>query len=163
MKNANRVPLLIWMLSSLVVLGTIIAAIRMVGRPSDQRQLQADVQRTIDLLILNRYITGYHIGHHVLPPSLDSLRKELVLSERIPRDPKTNAPYDYGKQAEDTFRLCAQFALPQTPASKHQNFFNYHTQHYDFRYHNAGKHCFTFQHQKDPRTLKYPLEFYQIH
>ena len=113
--------------SSVVVAAAVLAGIMVIGSPLDERLRRLDQQRIDDLRMLANLISQSYSAAGHLPDDLAELVNGRQLS-RVPADPETQALYGYEVTANDTFRLCAQFAAPSPQA--------------DFWSHPAGQHCF---------------------
>lgn len=129
----------------LVVGGALVAGILSIGSPDTQRKVRFDEQRVNDLDLLQSQIVIYWQGKKTLPANLDSLNDPL-LGFAVPRDPETEATYEYATTGAASFQLCADFNLeskrggdsiktkPRAPflaGMMNQNW-----------EHGAGRHCF---------------------
>lgn len=92
-----------------VVVGTVIAAVVVLGPPSKQRQRRLDVRRTQDLAAIAFAVDQYWDRRKELPKSLDTLVSDHHLPQ-VPHDPETDAPYQFTVMPPTAFRLCATFA-----------------------------------------------------
>lgn len=155
-----------------IVLGTIVAGLLVVGSPSKQRNLKFDDQRLGDLSNIQWQIVSYWQNKSILPRSLYDL-DDPISGFEVPVDPETEEDYGYrvlsssvdntGKE-ELSFELCANFALP-TPDNENRGGYasGYYspTMSYDIYGnrggdnwdHDAGSVCFTRTIDKD----KYPI------
>lgn len=111
------------------VLVTLVLAFLVLGSPSKQRMARADWRRTRDLVqIAGKVNRKWAKGNHTLPPRLDAI------SENVPRDPITGAPYGYQPTGANRYQLCATFASDSRKEAGHGA--------YKFWAHPKGHHCF---------------------
>lgn len=127
--NVDRVAA---MVSSIAVGIAVIFGLLIVGSPGEQRLYRFDEARLEDLQHLARVIDAYWRDHEALPATLSVLVDGRRLSE-LPRDPATEASYEYAATAANGYELCATFELPsandQTP---------------QFWQHTGGRTCYEF-------------------
>lgn len=109
--RAGRVVAIV---ASLVVLATIVAAIVVMGPPSQQRLMRLDERRVEDLNRIAMAINVYRSQHGRLPASLAELGGEPGM--RIPQDPESRQPYGYKMLGAAEYRLCAGFATDTAEA-----------------------------------------------
>jgi hypothetical protein len=98
------------------------------GTPSEQRHIEADHRRVLDL----RNIAGALSGMTTLPISLAqaaTLRPSLPIS-----DPETGAPYGYTAKSAKEYELCATFAAADDRSQYGNSFWS----------HRKGRACFEF-------------------
>ncbi len=79
---------------------------RMLGPPGHQRDITADEHRVADLRTLAGRVAREK--GKSLPETLAGLDRD---GDRLIRDPMTNAPYEYTRDVDGKFRLCATFSL----------------------------------------------------
>lgn len=93
-----------------VVLISIILGFVVIGSPADQRERRYDMERVSDLQNIQWQIVNYYQQKESIPSSLEEL-EEPISGFRVPRDPKTGAPYEYTLigQSAKAFELCATF------------------------------------------------------
>ena len=104
----SRVPkILAWALSSVVVL-SIVAGFFIIGTPAEQRARRFDEQRVNDLQSLQNQIVNYWIQKQVLPVSLSDLQ-DSISGFLVPKDPASDASYEYKISSTLSFELCAEF------------------------------------------------------
>jgi hypothetical protein len=90
--------------ASVVVIATLVAAIGVMGTPSQQRLVRLDERRVGDL---DRIVDA--IREHGLPRDLATLAR--TPGERLSIvDPVDGQPYEFAPLGKDRFRLCAHFA-----------------------------------------------------
>ena len=94
-----------------IVLAGIVLGFWIVGSPAHQRDLRFDNQRVSDLSNIQWQIVGEWQRTGTLPASLDAVR-DSISGNVIPKDPETDAPYEYVVKGKASFELCATFALP---------------------------------------------------
>jgi type II secretory pathway pseudopilin PulG len=114
-----------------VVIAAVVAGLVISGSPAEQRRLRADDRRVGDLQQLTRAIQRYYEETERLPETLDALVNGWISSE-LPRDPDTEAEYDYEITGSSAFRLCAEFARASRPNAEPE-----------FWSHGAGGHCYS--------------------
>lgn len=112
-----------------VFVAAIVAGLVISGSPAEQRRLRADERRVSDLQQLSRAVERYYIQTERLPRELDTLVNGWI-SSGLPRDPETEAGYDYEITGDSTYRLCAEFARESAPGTE------------QFWSHRAGRHCY---------------------
>lgn len=156
-----------------IVLGTIVAGLLVVGSPSKQRNLRFDDQRLGDLSNIQWQIVYYWQNKSILPESLNDLN-DAISGFEVPVDPETEEDYGYrvlnspigntGKE-QLSFELCANFALSSKDYKNHGIYLpkNYYTSTMSYDIygnrggdnwdHEAGRVCFTRIIDKD----KYPI------
>lgn len=90
-----------------VVFASIIAGIIIAGLPQDQRLVRLDEKRISDLSMIDSQIDNYYSNNRKLPNSLLQLETELNIN--LQTDPVTKTTYEYIKESDLTFQLCAVF------------------------------------------------------
>lgn len=106
--GTSKIPrILAWALSGVVV-ASIVAGFFIIGTPQEQRARRFDEQRVGDLQTLQSQIVNYWTQKETLPSDLDSL-KDSISGFTAPRDPETDAPYEYRVLNSLAFELCATF------------------------------------------------------
>ena len=106
--GTSRVPkILAWVLAC-VVLASIVAGFFIVGTPTEQRARRFDEQRVGDLQILQSQILNYWIQKQSLPSNLNIL-EDSISGFLVPKDPDSDAPYEYLIASPLSFELCATF------------------------------------------------------
>ena len=93
--------------TSVVVIATVVAAIAVIGSPSRQRLLRLDERRVNDLEAIASQVRVYRNQHGGMPASLATLSAEPGV--RVPRDPASAQPYGYEALGGADYRLCARF------------------------------------------------------
>jgi type II secretory pathway pseudopilin PulG len=121
---------------SLAVLAAVVAAIIVMGSPTQQRQRRLDERRVQDLSTIATTIGIYASAHEALPPDLSVLGKEPG-PRRAPKDPETGAPYEYIVLGTESYQLCAVFVTPSADADTARPY-----QERDGWTHGAGRQCF---------------------
>ncbi len=106
--GTSRVPkVLAWTLAS-VVLVSIVAGFFIIGTPSEQRARRFDEQRVGDLQVLQNQILNYWIQKQSLPVTLNIL-EDSISGFIVPKDPDSDASYEYVIVSPLSFELCATF------------------------------------------------------
>lgn len=103
-RNAWRVA------AGAAVLASIVVGFAVVGSPADQRAKRLDATRLNDLQTLQWQVVSFYQQKGSIPSSLAEL-EDPISGFRVPRDPKTGAPYEYKLigQSAKAFELCAVF------------------------------------------------------
>lgn len=126
----NRIALIGATLAFAIAIGI---GLYLAGSPAEQRLVRFDQQRISDLMQIRTSIDGYWRTHRSLP----SRASEDVIGipmDRVPRDPKSDAAYEYEVISDDAYRLCAVFSRPSADRLVD-----------DFWAHEPGRHCFEFR------------------
>ncbi len=97
-----------WGVGALILL-TIAAGFLIIGTPWQARQYRLDEQRAQDLQSLQGQIISFYQSKQMLPSVLSQL-EDPTLYYNIPVDPVTGSPYEYIKDADLGFQLCATFS-----------------------------------------------------
>lgn len=101
----------IWRIIALVfVVGSIILGFSVIGSPATQRARRYDNQRVSDLQSIQWQVVNYYQSKGGIPSNLSEL-EDPISGFKLPRDPKTNEPYEYKLigQSAKAFELCAVF------------------------------------------------------
>lgn len=93
----------------LVVL-SIVLGFFIIGTPGQARQYRFDEQRTSDLQNIQWQVVNFWQQKERLPAALSELN-DPISSWRVPMDPATGSEYTYRTTGNNTFELCATFAL----------------------------------------------------
>ena len=125
--------------ASVVVLTTVIVAIRAMGTPGEQRQVRLDDRRVQDLERVADDIRDRvkRDGHP--PSSLAAVAAEPGTRLAIV-DPVTGTPYDYQATGQRTFKLCAVFVTDTAVTPSFRGVYGDST-----RNHGRGRQCFEFE------------------
>lgn len=118
--------------SVVVVLGSVIAALFLIGSPARQRDLRTDETRISDLRSLSNALARYYRETRQLPDSIEQVMDGRIMS-RLPRDPASGAAYEYERTGTARYRLCGDFARAGDTGEAE-----------DFWAHPAGRQCFEF-------------------
>lgn len=94
--------------ASVVVALTLVAAVWVIGSPSEQRQANLDGRRVYDLNHISQLLDGHFLTHDALPPDLATLAEQPGRRLSIV-DPVDGTPYDYQVTGARAYRLCAVF------------------------------------------------------
>jgi len=107
------------MVASVVVVGSFCIGLGVVGTPSAQRHVRADVMRAIDIRRIAFALKSWHDravlanSTPVLPPALSVIQARGALSESQIADPETKEPYEYRVISGSRYELCAIFAASE--------------------------------------------------
>ncbi|KKQ28197.1 MAG: hypothetical protein US42_C0001G0048 [Candidatus Magasanikbacteria bacterium GW2011_GWC2_37_14] len=145
-ESLSKIPLILTVVVSVVVLASIIIGFFIVGTPGAQRNRRFDEKRINDLQILQNQIVDYWTKKQKLPVKLVDLN-DSISGLLIPTDPNTKVDYEYNIISALAFELCANFAT----ADKDYGIAaapNFYTQPYDSAYsqnwiHVSGRVCFS--------------------
>jgi len=139
----------------IVIVGvSIISGFFITGLPKNQRLVRLDERRISDLLSIDNKIDNYWINNRKLPDNLSQL--ETALNVSLPVDPVSDASYEYIKQSDLKFELCAVF---QTSAKDNVNYDitiskpinQFYAQ---LQNHTQGRNCF----EKTINPFNYPIK-----
>jgi len=111
----------------LVVTGIIVS-----GSPQTARQLAFDQRRVNDLSTLRYQVEEYYRTNTKLPDDLSADQFVRFL------DPETKQPYDYKKNGDKDFELCATFSTDATKAPNIDGYVGAEA----WYYHKTGQQCF---------------------
>ncbi len=99
-------------IASTVVLASLIAGFAFIGSPMKARAVKFDNMRINDLqTIQSQLIYSHWQQKAALPDSLEDLT-DSISGFSTPKDPETDADYEYVKTGRLSFKLCATFNLP---------------------------------------------------
>lgn len=90
---------------SIVVLAAVITGFFFVGTPAAERERQFDERRVSDLQYITDALTSHWQIRKSLPENLEEV-KDLT----PPRDPVTQAAYEYKKTGDLKYTVCATFS-----------------------------------------------------
>ncbi len=108
---------------TVVIVGVVLAVgagLFAVGSPAQERLRRFDSLRVSHLQMIQSELYSYWNANKKLPDTLAVFDGRLTngySSFTPPKDPVTGEMYTYTKKGEDTFTLCATFALPATDDS----------------------------------------------
>ncbi|MCL5986776.1 MAG: DUF5671 domain-containing protein [Actinobacteria bacterium] len=105
--KSKKTKTIAW-ITSAVVLISITGGFFITGTPAHQRQVRLDERRVNDLQMIQNEIVNYWTQKGELPESLNDLENSIT-GFKPPKDPETNAPYEYRIIDPLTFELCAVF------------------------------------------------------
>jgi hypothetical protein len=126
------------------VLASFCVGLGVVGTPSEQRHLEADLKRVQDLQRIASAINVWHTRMKIensftpLPSKLSDLSGKGVSPSQIV-DPESKIPFDYQVKSETEYTLCATFSAVEDQAQVRQ-----------FWHHGKGKTCFTLDASQPP-------------
>lgn len=146
-------------LVSVIVAAAVIFGFYVAGSPQSQRSVRFDERRVSDLQSIQGQLVSYWQSKRALPPVLSAL-EDSISGYRAPQDPKTGKDYEYRKDGDLKFTLCADFG---TDTSKSKNNPTYYPP--DDIYgpqnwlHSTGQQCFsrTIDPQRYPPLNPKPL------
>jgi hypothetical protein len=110
-KKSIVAKLFAW-ITSIVLVGAIIAGFFIVGTPGEQRDKRYDAQRVQDLQSIQSQVFSFYSQKQQIPQSIAELETD-VTGFVVPVDPETKQSYEYIVTGELTFDLCATFASEQ--------------------------------------------------
>lgn len=131
-------PVGTWLLAvaGVAVLATVVAAVAVIGPPSQQRQQRFDERRVQALARLEGAIGLHAAARRALPASLDALRQSPHGAGVPVVDPETQAPFGYRALDARRYELCADFTTAQHDEGGRAVFMGAAWAH------PAGRHCF---------------------
>lgn len=106
--SASKKNILFTWLTSVAILGGLIAGVFIVGTPSHQRAMRFDEQRASDLQMIQSEIINQWASKGSLPAKLDDLQN-TISGFTPPKDPQTMVAYEYKIANPLSFSLCADF------------------------------------------------------
>ena len=115
------------------VIVAIIAGVMVAGPPAEGRMQQLDTVRARDLQSIATSIDDFWQRHERLPDSLGELVADPRAQVSI-EDPDTEQEYEYRILDENSYELCAVFALASITNNRARD---------AFWLHDAGRHCFS--------------------
>lgn len=122
-----------------VIVATLIASYVVLGPPGLQRMRKLDANRVADLCRIDNAVHVYAKVHKTLPSDFAAM-SENNGTRFPPKDPLSQAAYEYQPTGKDTYRLCANFQTdsasspaPDLPA------YSYAGEEWP---HNVGRKCF---------------------
>jgi len=141
-----------WVIS-IVIIVSIITGFFIVGSPSKQRLYKFDERRINDLQMIQGEIINQWIQKEKLPVVLDDL-KNSISGFSPPKDPETNADYEYNILSNISFELCAVFKTKGISTSRTEvrtpvPYYEPYNQNWE---HGIGKVC--FKRDIDPQIYK---------
>lgn len=100
-----------WLIAVAVVVvsGTVVAAVLVMGTPDTQRELRIDARRVADLASIENAIEVHYRTHGELPEDLATLTTKPGVRLNV-ADPANNQPYGYRIEGQRVYRLCADFS-----------------------------------------------------
>ncbi|MBU2542167.1 hypothetical protein KJ785_01235 [Patescibacteria group bacterium] len=108
-ETKSKIPKVLTIIVSVVVVASIIIGFFIVGTPKDQRNRKFDENRIGDLQMLQGEIVNYWTKKDALPENLSKLEDDIS-GFKVPRDPNKVDVYEYQIIDPLTFELCATFA-----------------------------------------------------
>jgi hypothetical protein len=125
--------------ASAAVIAALAGAVAVLGSPMKQRQYALDERRLSDLRDISNTVLNHARKHDALPQELSVLDAQEWAPPR--HDPDTSQPYEYKVMDEQSFQLCAVFALSSSALEQNRRYpYRRSTE----RTHDAGKQCFTY-------------------
>lgn len=134
--SADRLGRGLAIAASMVVVATVVAAIRVMGSPAAQREAKLDSRRVDDLNHIVQVIEHYVELNDALPPDLTTLADQPGQRLSI-TDPVDGTAYGYEVTGKRTYRLCAVFFTDTAESPAAGGPWNP-----DDWNHDAGRHCF---------------------
>ena len=119
--------------AAVVFVAAVGVGLYLAGSPGEQRLVRFDQQRVLHLTEIRKSIDEYWRTHRALPARVDEDVIGITMP-RVPRDPETDAEYEYELRGDDAYRLCAVFSRASADHMADE-----------FWAHDAGRHCFDFQ------------------
>jgi len=124
------------------VVTVIVIGFILIGSPAQQRFERLDAQRSNNLSLIDSELIDYWTIEQTLPESLDMLEERIYNEDNL-KDPETNNYYAYSKNSDNTFTLCANFALENTEQRSYAKPRNAYVERSGSYYeHGAGEVCY---------------------
>lgn len=102
--------------TSIVVVATLVAAVAVMGPPSKQREARLDARRVQDLQRIVQAVEGYYANHKALPANMATLAAQPGWGLSTV-DPQGGTPYAYEVSGQRTYRVCAGFTTDTAKAA----------------------------------------------
>lgn len=118
-----------------VAAATVVGGFLLAGPPSEARAYRLDNRRESDLRTVASMVDLHWNREKALPASVEAAPKTRGSME-APRDPVTNAPYDFRVIDDKHYELCATFERPSQRAPVDGDPFWAHT---------SGRQCFRLE------------------
>ncbi|HTE49094.1 MAG TPA: DUF5671 domain-containing protein [Candidatus Paceibacterota bacterium] len=93
--------------SAVVIIVSIIWGFAVLGSPRTQRLIKYDEQKVSDLQNINNQITSYYSNQGTLPYNLEEMGNGNYYVAQV--DSQNQKPYEYVKNSDTTYNLCAEF------------------------------------------------------
>ena len=132
-------------IASFFVVSGVVVGFLSVGSPVDERARRFDEQRVSDLSFIQNQIVNYWQKKGSLPKTLNDLN-DPISSFVVPTDPTTNLSYEYKQSNQNTFEVCATFALSSRDVVDGKTIMIAPAEPFQLFAHEAGNVCF-------PRTI----------
>ena len=116
----------------------VIAGVIVAGSPGEGRMQRLDGIRAGDLRSISMSIDAFWLRQERLPDSLGELVADPRAQVSI-EDPETEEAYEYQVLGEDSYELCAVFALASITDNRARD---------AFWLHDAGRYCYSLSPQK---------------
>jgi len=101
---------LVGRIAVIAVIASLVAGFTIAGSPTSQRERRQDEQRVQDLQVIqSQLVDRYWRNTGRLPSTLDELEDDII-GFMVPHDPETGDIYDYDRNGDLGFILCATFA-----------------------------------------------------
>ena len=114
--GTSKIPKILAWAISVVVVASIVAGFFIIGAPSEQRARRFDEQRVGALQVLQDQIVNYWVQKENLPSDLNSL-EDSISGFMVPKDPDSDASYEYAITSTLSFKLCAEFKTSSKDSS----------------------------------------------
>ena len=131
---------------TLVALATMATGLSIIDMPWTARARRLDARRIVDLVQIADAVDRFWTQRHILPDSIAAITSTATVAEA---DPETHAPYEYQRQPNGQFQLCAAFSQDNRAGSNDYQAGRNPPRRWQ---HQAGRFCFTLQ----PREIERP-------
>jgi len=105
----TMLPRIFAITGSVLLVIAIVGGFFLVGTPAEQRAQRFDERRVNDLQSVQSEVINFYSTKEALPDSITDLEND-VTGFIQPKDPQSDASYEYTKTGELTFDVCATFA-----------------------------------------------------
>ena len=141
----SKIPRILAIVVSVVVLTSIIVGFFIIGTPAEQRSRKMDEQRIMDLQTIQGQLVDYWSRKEVLPQKLEILQ-DNISGFAVPTDPDTKKSYEYAVLGLLKFELCADFTTSDKDFPTSGKEMMYASPYGSFQQnwdHEAGRICFS--------------------
>ena len=142
---------IIMALVTIAVVSAVAYSFTTTGSPQNARQEKFDQERVTDLNSLKYAIEDFQYTNKSLPQSLAELKEDKSTSyySQSYTDPETGKDYEYIKETDLTYQLCATFSTSNEKTTVRDNY-GYSDPAFK---HPKGRKCFDLQVKVAPTTV----------
>ncbi len=148
---------LIALITEIVILGSVVLGIVLIGSPSKQRDFANDRQRVMNLESTQSEIVNFYQAKGRLPKTLEEMVDPLV-GGVVFTDPETNEAYEYEVTGPLSFKICATFKTDSKETKQTDSMVDFPMiagmEHFE---HGVGEKCFERTIDKDRFPIMKPV------